>query len=423
MAQPAPPVEQILKGEELRLKPTVHTPALKVNSELPAQQESKPAVALSSTVVSLEHADIAPWNSAILAAIKDMPSGGTYSTKQPAMDCLKASLSVDKETPRLKVNGSVAKPSFCSGATYLVLVETLRRLQASKTLTLSLPACDAIAQIGAPDGVGVWGRWNANGPGTAALFYQLGAGRSFTSFEDARPGDFLKIWWNEHIGSKERGHSVIYLGGGKNDEVGPDKLKFWSSNVPDGYGTKTIPIGDAKRVLFTRLDNPQALENGPRIETKDNFLASMLKRTASEAEMFRQSGIAADSNRTASTPRVVVITPSSVGLSRVAAGNGETVVRAIPVAEKATGSLLRQKMFEPSSYAKCDNVTQIRILRQIQTRLVELGFYKGKPDGAVGPATLAAITAFQSSIKQDPTGQLQEATVIALGVESYSSPE
>ena len=37
------------------------------------------------------------------------------------------------------------------------------------------------------DGQGVWGRWNANGPGTARLFTELRLGRNFTDFAEARP--------------------------------------------------------------------------------------------------------------------------------------------------------------------------------------------------------------------------------------------
>jgi hypothetical protein len=71
---------------------------------------------------------------------------------------------------------------------------------------------------GQGDGVGIWGRWNANGPGTARLFEELHLGKNFTSFEEARPGDFMKIFWNDNIGGTESGHSVIYLGRGSPKE-------------------------------------------------------------------------------------------------------------------------------------------------------------------------------------------------------------
>jgi hypothetical protein len=242
--------------------------------------------------------------------------------------------------------------------------------------------------------------------------HQLRAGRNFTDFKDAQPGDFMKIWWNDYIGSKERGHSVIYLGGGKNDDVGPDQIKFWSSNIPDGYGTKTIPITNAKRVLFTRLDAPQAFANAAALPRHDAFLASMLKRTVTQREMFEELGMVA-----ASVEAVVVPQPVPVEDTPPAPTGAAIVARAVPISEKIKPSTARQIIFQASPYAKADNVTQIKLLRQIQSALAEKGFYKGKPDGATGPATHEALLAFQTSIKEQPTGLLDETTLLALGVQ------
>ena len=62
------------------------------------------------------------------------------------------------------------------------------------------------------DGEGIWGRWNANGPGTARLFHELGLGSNFDNFDQAKPGDFMKIFWSRQVGKSEHGHSTIFLG-------------------------------------------------------------------------------------------------------------------------------------------------------------------------------------------------------------------
>ena len=87
---------------------------------------------------------------------------------------------------------------------------------------------------GQRDGEGIWGRWNANGPGTARLFHELDLGQNFDDFAEAQPGDFMKIFWSPEVGRAEHGHSVIFLGMEK--RAGLDYVHFWSSNIPFGYG-------------------------------------------------------------------------------------------------------------------------------------------------------------------------------------------
>jgi hypothetical protein len=409
--------QQSLTVEDLRLQPSVRITPPKIGVSTPEPRDPPPPQ--ERAIVPLARPDYAPWNREILASVKDMPSGGSYSVKATALNNLKSSATIDPKRKSLKVKASVAQPSFCSGATYLVLLETLSRLQARNKLHLSDTVCAVLADIGKPDGVGIWGRWNANGPGTASLLYHLGAGPSFTQIEDAQPGDFLKIWWNQHIGSKERGHSVIYLGGGRNDEIGPDHIKFWSSNIPDGYGTKIIPLADAKRLLFTRLENPQAFANISRLKSQDDFLASMLTRSVTEGEMFLQLGISAPA-APITEPDVIKAVPLGSPTEHTRRSTQAEEISEPSVASPGNeGSLMtRQEMFAVSSYASSGNLTQIAILREIQARLNDLGFYKGLPDGDTGPATHKALTAFQTSIKQKPTGLLDEDTLHALGIKA-----
>lgn len=210
-------------------------------------------------------------NRYVLAAIKTMPKGGGYDASPAAVDRLAASVSVKEDVIHQDLN--TAKASFCSGATYLVLLRVIHMLRRNGSLNLSPDAVKRFAKMDVKDGESVFGRWNANGPGGAKLFAELKCGENFTSFEDARPGDFMKIWWTQEIGSKEHGHFVIYLGTDKSN------VKFWSSNQPDGYGIKTVDKTTIQRVIFSRLDRIEHLENVVRLSDKNQFLADMLDKS------------------------------------------------------------------------------------------------------------------------------------------------
>ncbi len=56
-------------------------------------------------------------------------------------------------------------------------------------------------------------------------------------------------------------------------------------------------------------------------------------------------------------------------------------------------------------------------IRNIQGRLRQLGYYQGGLDGQWGPGTQAAVTALQQSRGIQPTGQLNPATVSAMGLD------
>jgi hypothetical protein len=228
-------------------------------------------------------------NGLITDLIREMPSGGGYATNAGSFAALRQGIRTDPQG-RINIDPSVVHPSFCSGATYLVLMGVVHELQSNGVMQLPADVMAALEVRSQPDGVGVWGRWNANGPGTARLFHELGLGRNFTDFAEARPGDFIKMFWNEHIGSLERGHSAVFIGTGK-DERGQDTVTFWSSNIPGGFGMKTIPKTNIKRALFSRLENPRGLVNAARLPTKDDYLAAMLKRTSPPDEMLRMVGV------------------------------------------------------------------------------------------------------------------------------------
>ncbi len=240
-----------------------------------------PLLLVVLTLSRLAHA--VDWNPAVREAVRGMPAGGGYSATSEASARLRAATEVDGKA--LRVRADVAPPSYCSAATYLVLLKVIERAQAEGALQLDArPLAPAMQR----DGEGVWGRWNANGPGTARLFYELGAGKNFTDWDEARPGDFLKIFWRDAVGSNEYGHSVVFLGTETRDGV--EFVKYWSSNKPGGFGEKSVPKVKIARALFSRLEHPERLASAASLPRVDPYLASLLERRSSFAEACKLSG-------------------------------------------------------------------------------------------------------------------------------------
>jgi hypothetical protein len=241
------------------------------------------------------------FNALILRQISAIPTGGGYDPSSAATARLGSAILL-KPNGALDFRPAVAQPSYCSGATYLVFLKAIQALRASRKLSLPAPATEAVLvrddparpdrlpnEWGPRDGEGVWGRWNANGPGTARLFRELGLGRNFEDFAQARTGDFLKIFWTAEIGRRERGHSVIYLGRSKRDGV--EFIRFWSSNQNGGFGAKEVPRSDIARAVFSRLENPDALAKAPSLPPVDEYLASLQRVDSSIEEVRNKCGM------------------------------------------------------------------------------------------------------------------------------------
>lgn len=227
------------------------------------------------------------FNTTILQVIEAMPQDGGYSVASPATRLLSESIRV--APAGLAIDAAHAAPSYCSGATYLVFAGVCQRLIREGRLSLSDDTLRAMLVTGQRDGEGIWGRWNANGPGTARLFRELDLGSNFTDWQQARPGDFMKIFWTTEIGAKERGHSVVYLG--TETEAGVEYVHFWSSNKPRGYSEKRVPRKSVAYAIFSRLENPENLARLARIPTRDPFLASMLTARSTPAEVAGKCGM------------------------------------------------------------------------------------------------------------------------------------
>ncbi|MEO6872237.1 MAG: hypothetical protein ABI233_08480 [Chthoniobacterales bacterium] len=240
------------------------------------------------TIVGASQAQLepSPINQVVLAQIKTMPTGGKYSASRAATIRLQSAAHL--ESGKFFILPGSASPSYCSGATYLVFMKTIEALRDRGDLKLDYETLDALMIRGQRDGQGIWGRWNANGPGTARLFSELGIGRNFDDFEEAEPGDFMKIFWSPEVGREEHGHSVIFLGMEK--KMGLDYVRYWSSNIPFGYGEKTVPPTKIVHAIFSRLYAPEKLSNIANAPRVDSYLASLLRVRSSYAEAREKCG-------------------------------------------------------------------------------------------------------------------------------------
>lgn len=228
------------------------------------------------------------FNTRVLNAIKKMPKGGGYAATDASTKRVAASTTVSAKG-ELMLNAKLAMPGYCSGATYLVFLHAIQAAVKAGEFRIHAATANALCAHEEKDGIGVWGRWNANGPGTAGLFHAIKLGRNFESYATARPGDFMKIFWSNEIGEKEFGHSVVFLG--TYQKKGQTMVKFWSSNQPSGYGEKSVSIDKIKWAIFSRVTDIRQINRVTQLKTKDPFLASMLSQSYSRSAVRKKVGI------------------------------------------------------------------------------------------------------------------------------------
>jgi hypothetical protein len=227
------------------------------------------------------------YNDYVLDAVRAMPDGGRYSKLDDATLALGKSILNDRGV--ISQNPLLASPVYCSGAAYEAFIYVINRLQQEGKLNLSQEVVQGLLVHMQPDGTDSWGRWNSNGPGTSRLFFELGLGLNTMNWSDAKPGDFLKIFFTEHIGKLERGHSVVYLG--SIERNGVEYFRYWSSDSPLGRGTHEMEKSRAYRVIFSRLQHPENLNRIPSMPVSDPYLASLLTTPSSLEEMQQKIGL------------------------------------------------------------------------------------------------------------------------------------
>ena len=275
-------------------------------------------------------ADAAPdFNQYVLRTIILAEDGGGYYTGREPKEELENNawegmdMAVTLEDGAVTVDLTKARPSFCSSATYMALLKALTEWDTESVISyeawinLKPYTVDDREWPIQADGVGCWGRANANGPGMAVLVAQLNAGSNtylppkascasegeyFSLWESIEPGDFLKLFWNEYIGAEgdisERGHMVVFLHfediideEGNRDGV----VYYWSSNgsgyKPDkGYGIGKSRLSDIYRAVATHIDDPAAFNNAVDMKPDDvdAWLSALDGRhVASEEELIR----------------------------------------------------------------------------------------------------------------------------------------
>jgi hypothetical protein len=224
-------------------------------------------------------------NRSILGLLPSMPSGGGSEANAKSIRDLEEAIQVQED--QLKITPAAAQTTYSSGATYLVFLQALQSLLPSGTLSGSV--AEALTVKGQPDAVGVWGRWNANGPGIACLFDELQLGPNFTSFDDAQPGDFMKAFFADAVGRREHSLSMIYLG--REQQNGMETVRVWSSIKPFGYGEAVIPRARISFAIFSRLEKPANIAQAPRLVFKNNYLASLLTTDSSKEEAMAKAGV------------------------------------------------------------------------------------------------------------------------------------
>lgn len=242
-------------------------------------------------ILSTQTLSAASFNEHVLAAIRQMPEQGGYVLTGVSPRSMNAAFTwVTPEQRELALTPALATPSYCTTATYMVFFLALKAGMEEANLTIAPETFAFLRPKLENDGVGSWGRWNANGPGTAKYLYDAKMAKNFDDIELAQPGDFLKIYWNEFVGKRELGHSVVYLGRRLIDGV--EHIEFWSSNKStNGFGAKLIPRSQAIRTLFTRVEKPENVSNLAKLPLKDEFLMSMLEVDSSWEELRKVTGI------------------------------------------------------------------------------------------------------------------------------------
>lgn len=231
------------------------------------------------------------YNHYVLEAIKEMPKAGGYElTSTPVKKMRDAFAWQADGSDELSLNAMKAIPSYCTTATYLVFYKVLQKYWAVTGNRPSRLTLERLKPNLERDGQRVWGRWNSNGPGTAKFLYEAKLAVNFDDINQAKPGDFLKIFWSQDVGKKEKGHTVIYLG--RENVNGVEMINFWGSNTStQGYGLKSVTRQSAVRTLFTRILAPENFENIATLPEDDKFLASMLSKISNWNQLKSVTGI------------------------------------------------------------------------------------------------------------------------------------
>ena len=222
----------------------------------------------------------------VLEALRSMPRARGYASDRDAERRL-AERGIVWGEQGLRISPEGASPTFCSAACYMVLLRALKSWESARRGGPFPPEVWRSLRVEPrhPDGYLSWGRANANGPGFAKWVADLGAGENFCDVDKACPGDFLKFFHTEEIGSAERGHMVIYLGRSEGSKGAEPSIRYWSCNQREGYGVRSIPLGRMRHPIFTRILRPEAFSRAASLPAWDAWLSSMQTQPHSYREV------------------------------------------------------------------------------------------------------------------------------------------
>jgi hypothetical protein len=276
------------------------------------------------------------YNRMLLDIIQRLPPGGGYSIGADFAPPVVQTHNIGGGRFELRVYDG--HPSHCTGATYALFSHLVAVLHNGGAITLSAEQLrsfevrrrmpDGSEMV---DGQGPFWIFNSNGAGVAALFKHTGIGLSFRDdkLAAARPGDFLKLFWNDNVGASEKGHQVVYMG--QREVGGRDMICFWGSQrqgvkkrngrkeplyfpaavgakMVNGYGEACRPRSDIKDMIFSRitcmehlaagLDGMRAKANargngplGMPLPFVDEYLYSLRNKSSDQATLDRTYGI------------------------------------------------------------------------------------------------------------------------------------
>jgi hypothetical protein len=222
-------------------------------------------------------------------------SPGIYSLSTPRNKLAPQIQQDESGCPVIRQNVNV--PSMCSSASYFAFIQGLgdhcRKNPGSyagfdwKKLVDNLKP-----KSNENDGVGVWGHFNANGPGAALLLAKTGLGKTTAIPVNAgaaskvtamAQGSLLKIIRKDGVGEKESGHLVVYLGMGQKN--GESCVRYFSSNTgkgpngaKEGMGEGCEPLSKMKYLYFTEVKpSTEGLKKLAEFQGSDSFLGRRLK--------------------------------------------------------------------------------------------------------------------------------------------------
>ncbi len=338
------------------------------------------------------------WEDAVSQSMALFQDGGGYYTgtshptgfTQNTWEGMDKAFQLGENDSAPTIDVSLARPSFCSSATYMLLLKSISLWDSShavprnawvnlKPYTLPVLDKDGNSVPRQNDGEGCWGRANANGPGLAVLVKELGAGENYyvgnqseysskddyyAAWNQAQKGDFLKIFWNSGIGcdnnnpdGDEAGHMVLFLGrdiaydaNGNRDDI----IHYWSSNgshtdINAGYSAAQCNASKIYRAVLTRITKPQNFNNADKIDrfNVNQWLSDLngqkhgtveeMKTACGINENPQPSNSSSPSSTTSSTPSSSTASSSSSKSSSVIPSSSVDSSSTVTVSNASTG--------------------------------------------------------------------------------------